>query len=59
MFLISGIVMENVDFTCGIQLVKEKINYEVLTMFAPPIPTPVEQIPLEEGQMIIQVAAGE
>ena len=53
------IVMEHMDFACGIQLVKEKISDEVLTMFAPPVPTPGEQIPLGNGQMIIQIAAGE
>ena len=30
-----NIVMENMDFNCGIQLVKEKISEEVLTMFMP------------------------
>lgn len=54
-----NIVMEHVDFACGIQLVKEKISDEVLTMFVPPVPTPGEQIPLGNGQMIIQVAAEE
>ena len=54
-----NIVMENMDFNCGIQLVKEKISEEVLTMFMPPVPTPSEQIPLAMGQMIVQVAAGE
>ena len=54
-----NIVMENMDFNCGIQLVKEKISEEVLTMFMPPVPTPSEQIPLAAGQMIVQVAAGE
>lgn len=54
-----NIVMENMDFNCGIQLVKEKISEEVLTMFMPPVPTPSEQIPLAVGQMIVQVAAGE
>ena len=54
-----NIVMENMDFTCGIQLVKEKISDEVLTMFSPPVPTPGDQIPLNVGQMIVQVAAGE
>ena len=53
------IVMENMDFQCGIQLVREKISDEVLTSFMPPIPTPVEQIALGAGQMIVQVAAGE
>lgn len=51
------IVMENMDFQCGIQLVREKISDEVLTSFMPPIPTPVEQIVLGAGQMIVQVAA--
>lgn len=54
-----NIVMENMDFNCGIQLVKEKISEEVLTMFMPPVPTPSEQIPLAVGQMIVKVAAGE
>ena len=54
-----NIVMENMDFNCGIQLVKEKISEEVLTMFMPPVPTPSEQIPLAAGQMIVQIAAGE
>ncbi len=54
-----NIVMENMDFNCGIQLVKEKISEEVLTMFMPPVPTPGEQIPLAAGQMIVQIAAGE
>jgi len=52
-------VMENMDFSCGVQLVKEKISEEVLTMFMPPVPTPSEQIPLAAGLMIVQVAAGE
>lgn len=51
------IVMENMDFQCGIQLVREKISDEVLTSFVPPVPTPAEQIPLTGNQMIVQVAA--
>ena len=51
------IVMENMDFQCGIQLVSEKISDEVLTSFVPPVPTPAEQIPLTGNQMIVQVAA--
>ena len=54
-----NIVIENIDFGCGVQLVKEKISEEVLTMFMPPVPTPGEQITLSAGQMIVQVAVGE
>lgn len=54
-----NIVIENIDFGCGVQLVKEKISEEVLTMFMPPVPTPGEQIMLSAGQMIVQVAVGE
>lgn len=50
-------VMENMDFQCGIQLVREKISDEVLTSFTPPVPTPAEQIPLTVNQMIVQVSA--
>lgn len=53
------IVMDDMDFNVGIQLVKEKICDEVLLSINPPRPTPVEQIALMPGQMILQIAAEE
>lgn len=53
------IVMENMEFTSGIQLVKDKICDEVLTSMNPPLPTPAEHLTLMPGQMILQVSADE
>lgn len=53
------ILMENMELTSGIQLVKDKICDEVLLAMNPLYPTPTENIMLAPGQMILHISADE